>query len=375
MKILGVLRKVALVSVPTLVLSVLLLEGVFRWVIPGANTPDSYFDTVEGILRFDTRTNTEGTYTVGPLARTRHRWRVNDAGWNSPRDYHARKMLQDGPTRIAVFGDSYVEALHVDVQDSFPYVMERTLGDGVEVYSFGVSGAPLSEYLNQVRYAVRLFDPDVLLITVVHNDFDESLHAYRIEDCFLTLSPQEGKMVEVPPVPYTPGFSRVLKRSGLVRWLEINVHARETLRRALRGGEDREVNANVYVQRLRGRAAEVEAATDYVVGRIREENPSRWIVFVLDGPRRDIYLDDAENSSVAFLKDILAEACHRHGVDMVDLAVPFAADWAANARAFNSAEDFHWNAYGHRVVGKVLAAYLSPRVPSPGAAAGPREHR
>ena len=50
MKYVGVLKKVVFVTVPALVLCILLLEGVFRWVIPGANTPDSYFDPEEKIL-------------------------------------------------------------------------------------------------------------------------------------------------------------------------------------------------------------------------------------------------------------------------------------------------------------------------------------
>lgn len=48
--------------------------------------------------------------------------------------------------RIAMVGDSYVNSLHVDYDSSFGERLETEVteaGDPVEVYRFGISGAPL----------------------------------------------------------------------------------------------------------------------------------------------------------------------------------------------------------------------------------------
>ena len=48
----------------------------------------------------------------------------------------------------------------------------------VRVYSFGASGAPLSQYLVWAHQAVRDLGAKALVINVIGNDFDESLAAY-----------------------------------------------------------------------------------------------------------------------------------------------------------------------------------------------------
>ena len=49
----------------------------------------------------------------------------------------------------------------------------RQAGVEAEVLRFGMDGAPLSQYLNVLRREVRAFKPDVVLVQLIHNDFDE----------------------------------------------------------------------------------------------------------------------------------------------------------------------------------------------------------
>jgi hypothetical protein len=63
------------------------------------------------------------------------------------------------------------------LQEGFPEVIERELtraGVAAEVLRFGMDGAPLSQYLHVLRHEVRAFKPDVVLVQLIHNDFDES---------------------------------------------------------------------------------------------------------------------------------------------------------------------------------------------------------
>ena len=92
-------------------------------------------------------------------------------GWNYPIDYYP---INDKKL-IAVIGDSYIEAFQVDVDKNYPFLLREKLKNDYEVYAFGKSGAPLSQYLHISRYVNRHFDPDILIFNLVHNDFDESI--------------------------------------------------------------------------------------------------------------------------------------------------------------------------------------------------------
>ncbi|MCX8037843.1 MAG: SGNH/GDSL hydrolase family protein [Candidatus Sumerlaeia bacterium] len=82
-----------------------------------------------------------------------------------------------GVFRIAVLGDSYVEALQVGEEATFCRQLERRLRN-VEVLNFGVSGyGTAQEYLTYLHY-VRPFRPDlVLLVMCPGNDIADNSRA------------------------------------------------------------------------------------------------------------------------------------------------------------------------------------------------------
>ncbi len=56
-------------------------------------------------------------------------------------------------------------------------MIERELtraGVTAEVLRFGMDGAPLSQYPHVLRRDVPAFKLDVVLVQLIHNDFDES---------------------------------------------------------------------------------------------------------------------------------------------------------------------------------------------------------
>ena len=170
-------KGIAFITIPTLVLVAVILEVLFRTIIPASQVPQACFDGVWNIYKFCPGQGS-GVSTKGKLAHSASTWRINNAGWNSPIDYQSKGERD----RIAVIGDSYVEAFQIDITESYPYLLSNALGADYEVYSFGISGAPLSQYLNLSRYVVSEFDPDVLIFNVVHNDFEESIRKYNSND-------------------------------------------------------------------------------------------------------------------------------------------------------------------------------------------------
>src|SRR5690606_20949577 len=115
---------------------------LFRYVL----VPDDVLHnvTIDGVVR----------YVPGTRAVMRHPDRstslvtINADGWNSTKPAYA-VARRPGVERIAVVGDSYVHGAFIDVDKGFPDVLEHELaarGRAVEVYRFGIDGAPLSQY-------------------------------------------------------------------------------------------------------------------------------------------------------------------------------------------------------------------------------------
>ena len=69
-------------------------------------------------------------------------------------------------------GDSYVEAFQVDYNKSLSEILRAKLGsDKYEVFRFGISGAPLSQYLHVFRTEILKYAPDLLIFILVTTTF------------------------------------------------------------------------------------------------------------------------------------------------------------------------------------------------------------
>ena len=211
------------ITLPALIILLFMLELFFRFVIPAMDRPRTCFDDGDRILKFCPDAGT-GRATFGKFAQQRGRWEINDHGWNSPIAYRTEK---DRP-RIAVIGDSYIEAFHVDTDKSYPSLMRAEIGDRHDVYSYGISGASLSEYLNISRYVNRHFDPDVVIFNIRYNDFAESVFELNPADThMLMISITDSSVTETEPRP-NYSFSqfslkrRILRKSAIARYLIIN---------------------------------------------------------------------------------------------------------------------------------------------------------
>ena len=83
-----------------------------------------------------------------------------------------------GVYRIAVLGDSFVEALQVDFEDTFFHQLEERLnkqGFNVQVLAFGMGGFGTDqEYMLLKKYALK-YDPDLVILTFVPNDISNNV--------------------------------------------------------------------------------------------------------------------------------------------------------------------------------------------------------
>jgi hypothetical protein len=110
------------------------------------------------------RENAEGWYRSEGEAYVR----VNSAGFH---DRERSLAKPPGVYRIAVLGDSYAEALQVELEKAFHAQLERRLnacqafgGKTVEVLNFGVSSYGTAQQLLMFRYVASHYAPDLVLV-------------------------------------------------------------------------------------------------------------------------------------------------------------------------------------------------------------------
>ena len=96
--------------------------------------------------------------------------RVNSEGL---RDREHAKAKPPNTLRVAVLGDSFTEAIHVPVEQTFWSKLERKLGNceavkgrkNVEVINFGVQGYGTAQQLIMLRKKVWDYNPDIVVLS------------------------------------------------------------------------------------------------------------------------------------------------------------------------------------------------------------------
>ncbi len=348
----NLLRQFVFITIPTLLLLFFILEIFFRIAIPACESPNWSWNDEFDFLYFENDPR-EGVHTIGKFGQQKGKWRINNFGWNSAIDYNLNKEKK----RVVIIGDSYVESLQVDVEKSFHSILQKELAEAYEIYTVGTSGAPLSHYLHLSRYANEVFQPDILLFNLIHNDFDESIFEAYSEKKYFTLSLTEDGITEVlPENPNFTGlkydFNRFIKKSALVRYLYYNLQVGR--RPLFNFKEEEEANNNVAIDHIKKWSPQIEQVIDYVFSQIKKENPTKRIIFAIDGPRTDIYENRLNESTLIFLNKMVKGACDKYQYELIDFSIPMLEDYQLAQKKFNSDWDGHWNEYGHYFVSQHL---------------------
>ncbi|WP_027175735.1 alginate O-acetyltransferase AlgX-related protein [Desulfovibrio aminophilus] len=344
-------------AVAAVLLTLLGLEGLCRTTGMAPDLPKPIFR--DGVMAY--APNQTGTYMVRDEIRASYR--INAQGWNSGR---ADSLAPKTGTRVVVIGDSYVEALQVDADQSLAEDLER-LSPGTEVLRCGLSGIPLSQYVHLARRETPAWSPDVLVILLVHNDFLESfipppgVH----QQALLRLDVEDGRVLGERPIrPYVRPWYGLARESALWRYLR---HRRQlgfqTLRDLILGKEPEIFQANMAPRAVAERLADVRAATDYLFGELDRASQAQGarLVLLMDGDRGAIEAGHPGTSDALILNRLSAELAARRGIPFLDLHPAFAADFADEHQPFAFPHDGHWNARGHAVAARALAAFLRDR--------------
>ncbi|MBN1202110.1 MAG: SGNH/GDSL hydrolase family protein [Anaerolineae bacterium] len=353
------LQKLVLISLPAFFFACAFIEAGLRLFVAVSEPVESFYDAENALLVFEPG---QSGIRVRPDF-TAH-YRINSVGWNSARNYTVDKL--PGELRIAVIGDSYVEAFQVDYDKNFGVILEHTLGEYVStpvmVYSFGRSGAPLSQYLHIMRYVSAAYAPDIYVILIIDNDFEQSFAHMSPSPHFLQFELGEhNEIIEIEPVPWEPTTKgrvfRILTFSALFRYVWCNLQLGDTVTNAV---EDNPVMAEpVYDQGIDTEL--IDSLLVYTFQEYRDivrQTGSR-LLLVMDGPRRGIYEGKLPDDIPEYAYTILsAGVAEEYGIPFLDLTAAFQADYQQHGRRFNFPGDYHWNAYGHRLVGETISEEL-----------------
>jgi hypothetical protein len=181
LKLTGVKRRSAklLLVLAGLLFGLLIAEITLRLI--GYSFPNFYTtDQYRGVAL---RAGVEGLY----------RKEGNQYVWINSEGFHDREHAKAKPPntlRVAVVGDSYVEALQVPLAQTFWTVMEQKLrgcqafaGRTVEVLAFGVSGYGTAQELITLRQCVWDYQPDiVVLVMTTNNDVTDNSRVFKKSD-------------------------------------------------------------------------------------------------------------------------------------------------------------------------------------------------
>ena len=313
------------------------------------------------------------------------------------RDRERALAKPPGVLRIAVLGDSFMEAYQVALEEALPARLERALsGRGVEVLNFGVGGYGTAQALRTFDEEVVRYAPDlVVLAFYVGNDVQNNSRALQRR----TWGPDADK---VWARPYA-----VLQPDGTLTWQEPDI-ARLAEARAL---------ADARRSRPVARAASLVAPT-VLTTRVKQaaarfgarlgsgpRDPRTRLAWPFASPRADpdwepawavtrrlvttlrdraaaegaplvmllvpakLQVEPAFRRQVEgriggapldpfWINTALASFAESEAILLVDPTASLVATSEGGAPVYHGIEDHHWNARGHAVAAQLLAAAL-----------------
>jgi lysophospholipase L1-like esterase len=247
--------------------------------------------------------------------------------------------------RIAVVGDSFVEALQVDYGASLAGRLQELTADAA-VRNFGVSSYSPLLYVLQWRRDIERFAPDIVVLVLFSNDVadDESYAQMAVR------SPA-GETTAVPG-PADNALRNALRRSHLAR-LGAVVWNRLEWQWTHRGDDTVAVpNDSPFLEERPTLTPLTSSELRRFVDAVRQRGarvllttvPSRAAV-VANRPADDVFAT-AVNSWA-----------REHSVPYADLAAAFVRSGSAAALYF--ANDIHWTSAGHRVAAEAICRAIN----------------
>ncbi|MBN1312335.1 MAG: hypothetical protein JXB30_13030 [Anaerolineae bacterium] len=340
-----------------IVITLCVIDVLFPLFVPVSDYPYVQADAQLGIRRIP---NQSGRWVYRGGEEVNVHWHTNAQGWISSYDYITARA---GVPRIAVVGDSYVEAQNVETSESFPEQLQQYLPCEAEVYRFGMSGASLAQYWAILQEAVK-YQPDITVISIVGNDFEQSLGPNAFGLHWYFRPDGMGRFVAVKPMEFEADWlSRLLDHSSLRRYIRGNLMG--WIVESYLVTQPRELPDVQPATR-----EEIEAFVPFILAeyqQIAEANDTR-LILTLESDRATLYGIDPSPlfyptvMTMEEARQLVMENAAALGIPIIDLTPVFEADYAATGEQLNFQLDLHWNRRGNQIVGEHLANQLASEI-------------
>ena len=313
--------------------------------------------------------------------------RTNSAGF---RDVERSRTKPAGIYRIAVLGDSFSEAIQVDREKSFCYLLEQHListGAQVEVLNFGVSGFGTSQEFELLKNEVVDYQPDLVILAMfLGNDIGDNSRAINPGQIKPYHDWVDGKLVLDDSFQSDPRFLAAQSSSTQLKSRVINasrtVQLINKLYSRLKNSSQPRANVGIGLDPKLYAPPEDDDwksawnVTERLVSAIDEhcqQNQSRLVVVTLTNPIqvhpdaavRDKFKNDHEIDSLLYPDDRVRQYCAKNRIHLLQLARPFLQEVIDSREpvyfhGFTNTElgVGHWNELGHRRASESLATYL-----------------
>ena len=356
--------KIFLTLLFSFIIIIVFVEIVLRFLPVASGFKGKFVTTQDPLLCFEP--NSEFTYSVGPLMLGSNVGKINNYGFVNDNDYENNVSSP----LLAVIGDSYIEAFLVPFSETIHGRISRLTTN--RVYSFGVSGSPLSQYLGYCRYIRDHFKPNGLIINVVGNDFDESLfefkkapgYHYFYSDLNGTLTnrllPNQLQTHLLGIIPIDSFIASLMRQSRLLQYFYKNVKILSLKRRIqehlFEGDTKIRYVGNTEINYSQSRLKKSKLAVDAFFRDLplNSNLSPKDILFTVDGLRQSIYDDSLRKASLesyfGVMRKYFIEQAQSLGYEVADLDNAFMIDYKISKKRFEPDYDGHWNSYAHGIV-------------------------
>jgi hypothetical protein len=326
---------------------------------------------------------------------------------------HARVKPAD-TVRIAVLGDSFSEAMHVPMEQTFWSLLERKLqdcnafpGKRVEVINFGVSGYGTAQELMTLRQKVWEYSPDIVMLAfTTYNDIYDNSRALSKTEEVPYFFYRNGELVYDSSFRDSRGYrQRDSRLNRLGRWFHDHLRFVQLLHyiqftaklrltdwrnyRRAQASSQTQPNADVrttpfteddigldnmtYIEPQYDRWREAWRVTEGLIVEMRNEVRQKGAQFVLVTLSNAIQVYPNQVVRQNFMKQLgiptmfypnlrLKDFAQREDIQFVDLAEPMQVYADRNnifLHGFGSdLGNGHWNAHGHRLAAELLEQHF-----------------